>query len=90
MRRYNGRISNALMSLFPEKQWNMYNFSELSAPVAHWESVNNQRAAFGEYAVMLNIKEPKDWYKVRTQAKMHSHLRSPRKTLQDVEAQRYY
>jgi hypothetical protein len=60
---YNGSLVNALKSVYPEFQWEEWNFSRVTA--GFWKEKSNQKAFLDYVAKKLGIINTEDWYRVK-------------------------
>jgi hypothetical protein len=52
--------SLALRAIYPEHTWEL-----VRKPSKHWQDLNNQRTFFDQLAIVLNLRQPEDWYNVQ-------------------------
>eukprot|EP01121_Diplochlamys_sp_Union-15-3_P001783 TRINITY_DN11551_c0_g1_i1.p1 TRINITY_DN11551_c0_g1~~TRINITY_DN11551_c0_g1_i1.p1 ORF type:complete len:459 (+),score=59.77 TRINITY_DN11551_c0_g1_i1:87-1463(+) len=67
---YNGSVVEALLSIYPQYQWKMWNFKQV--PYNYWQNVDNHRLFFDDLGKSLGIKVQEDWYKI-TQKSIVNH-----------------
>jgi len=56
---YNGSVVNALLSLYPEYDWKIWEFVNVKSPLGFWDR-HNQR----KYFDWLGHKSMEDWYNI--------------------------
>ena len=55
-------LFNALVTVFPEKKWDVFNFQKL--PAGYWESEENIIGFLERLKVEYSIKNDEDWYRI--------------------------
>lgn len=65
LKKYNGSLKEALISIFPDVSWQSNWFKNVPKySFGHWKKKEKQREFFDSLLKELNIKHPSDWGKV--------------------------
>jgi hypothetical protein len=59
---YKGSLSNALLTLFPEYEWQPWKFSQVPKNV--WQDIENHKKYIKHIGDKLGIRKMEDWYQV--------------------------
>src|SRR4051812_45596482 len=65
MKKYNGSLIKALLTIYPEIQWKPWKFSTVSK--GFWSNVDNRKAYFESIASELNLKGKDEWNAISNQ-----------------------